>query len=173
MSFAAVQRMSASSTNSIRKLSAKRRVRSAAPTASRSSGLSRVTVAMAGVFGLARRDELHLSQVRKAAQRLELDLPDSLAREAEPLADLLERLRLLVDEAVAEDEHLPLALRQRAEREHERLAAQRDLDPVLGQRVVAGDEVAERRVVLLTDRLVERCGRTRGSAHLPRLFDRQ
>ena len=52
------------------------------------------------------RDHLHLAEVRETAQRVELDLADALAGQAEPLADLLERLRLLVDEPVAQDEHL-------------------------------------------------------------------
>src|SRR5947208_14498455 len=39
------------------------------------------------------------AQVREPPQRLQLDLADALARKAEPLADLLERLRLLVDQS--------------------------------------------------------------------------
>ena len=93
----------------------------------------------------ARSDHLHLAEVRETAEGVELDLAHALAREAETLADLLERLRLLVDEPVAQDEHLPLALGQRLERDGESLAAERALDALLGQRLVAGDEVAERR----------------------------
>ena len=92
-------------------------------------------------------DGFHLAQAREPLQRLDLDLPDALARQPEPPADLLERLRLGVVEAVAEDEHLPLALREGRERLAERLAAQRDLDLLVRERPVAGDEVAEDRVL--------------------------
>ena len=44
--------------------------------------------------GSAERDGFHLVQRREAPQRLDLDLPHALAREPEPAADLLERLRL-------------------------------------------------------------------------------
>src|SRR5207237_544991 len=98
------------------------------------------------------RDGLHLAQRRQAPERVELDLADALAREPEPPADLLERLRLGVVEPVAELEHAPLALRQRVERRRERLAAERDLDLVLGERPVAGDEVPEDGVLLVADR---------------------
>jgi hypothetical protein len=56
-------------------------------------------------------EPLHLQQLREAAQRLDLDLAHAFAGEAEPAADLLERLRLGVDEAVAEHDHLTLAPR--------------------------------------------------------------
>src|SRR5207248_8988677 len=56
------------------------------------------------------RDGLHLAQARQPPERLDFDLPDALAREAQTTADLLERLRLEVGEAVAQHEHLPLAL---------------------------------------------------------------
>ena len=59
-------------------------------------------------------EPLHLLQLREAAQRLDLDLAHALARQAQAAADLLERLRLGVDEAVAEDDHLALAPGQRA-----------------------------------------------------------
>src|SRR5207344_68495 len=95
------------------------------------------------------------AEVRETAEGVELDLAHALSGQAEALADLLERLRLLVDEAVAQHEHVPLALGQRLERNREGLAAQRALDAFLGQRLVAGDEVAEDRVLVLADRLVE------------------
>src|SRR5207249_2883230 len=101
------------------------------------------------------RDRLHLAKAREPPEGLHLDLPDALAREPEPAPDLLERLRLVVGEPVAEDEHLPLALTQRRERRGERLAPQRQLDLLLRQRPVAGDEVAEGCILLVADRLVE------------------
>src|SRR5512132_4461908 len=87
------------------------------------------------------RDRLHFAQAGHPLERLGLDLPYALARQAEPAADLLERLRLFVDKAVAEDQHLALALREDCERFSECLAAQRDLDLLVGQRPVAGDEI--------------------------------
>src|SRR5712691_8035755 len=108
---------------------------------------------------LERGNHLHLAQTGEPSERLELDLADTLAREAEALADFLECLRFLVDESVAQDEHHPLAVRQRLQRYGERLAAQRHFDALLGQRLVSGDEVAEHRVLLLADRLVEACRR--------------
>src|SRR5437763_10194772 len=120
-----------------------------------------------------RSDGLHLAQRCESAQRVELDLADALAREAEPAADLLEGLRLRLVEPVTELEHLPLAVRQRRERLRERLAPERDLDLVLRKRPVAGDEVAEGRVLLVADRLVEAGGGPRRGEHLVRLLQRQ
>src|SRR5262249_31499321 len=119
------------------------------------------------------RHLLHLPQRRQAPERLDLDLPHALARQAEPAADLLERLRLVVGEALAEDQHLPLAPPQRGERLLERLAAERELDLLLRQRPVAGDEIPEDRVLLVADRLVEARGGAGGRADLARLLDRQ
>src|SRR5438034_6572633 len=88
-------------------------------------------------------DRLHLAQARETLEGLGLDLAHALARQAEPPADLLEGLRLGVVEPVAEDQHLALALRERCERLCEGLAAERDLDLLVGERPVAGDEIAE------------------------------
>src|SRR3954467_5350448 len=126
----------------------------------------------AQLFARLRRDHLHLAKVAGTGEGVELNLTDAFAGEAEPLTDLLERLRLLVDEAVAQDEHLSLALSQCLERDRERLAAERSLDALLRQRVVAGDEVAEDGVLLVANRLVEACRGPRGGAHLARLLDR-
>src|SRR5215467_9925907 len=51
-----------------------------------------------------RRHGLHLAQRREASERFQLDLSDALAGEPEATADLLERLRLRVVEAVAKNE---------------------------------------------------------------------
>src|SRR5437773_3917263 len=57
-----------------------------------------------GVLALrARLEALHLLDLRQPPERFDLDLAHSLAGETEPAADLLERLRLGVDEAVTED----------------------------------------------------------------------
>src|SRR4029453_3636831 len=96
-----------------------------------------------------------------------------LARQAEPAADVLERLRFRVVEPVAEDDHLPLAFGKRGKRLREPLAATRILNRLFGQWVVVGDEVAEDRVLLLADRLVEARRSTRGGPDLMGLGDRQ
>src|SRR2546427_10559028 len=99
--------------------------------------------ALASATLVSEREAFHLLQLAESLQRLDLDLAHALACQAEAAADLLERLRLGVDEPVAEDDHLPLAPRQRAERLLQRLAAQRDLDLLVGEPAVAGDGVAE------------------------------
>src|SRR4051812_48492943 len=53
---------------------------------------------------------LHLQTLAELAQRLALDLADALAGQAEALADLLERLGLLVVQAEAHAQHRRLAL---------------------------------------------------------------
>src|SRR5438105_2535080 len=100
-------------------------------------------------------DRLHLAQARETLERLGLDLTHALARQAEPPADLLEGLRLGVVEPVAEDQHLALALRERRKSLCESLAAERDLDLLVGQRPVTGDEIAEDGVLGVADGLVE------------------
>src|SRR5207244_4154390 len=94
-------------------------------------------------------------------------------REPEAPADLLQRLRLGVVEAVPQDQDLPLPLRQRQQCGRQRLRAQRDLDLLLRQRIVTGDEVAEDRILLLTNRLVEARRGPGGRTHLVCLLDRQ
>ena len=81
-------------------------------------------------------------QPRKVLERLELDLAHAFACQAQSPADLLERLRLGVVEPVAKDQDLPIAIRKRAERLLERLAAERDLDLFLRQGCVAGWDLA-------------------------------
>src|SRR5262249_50984846 len=102
------------------------------------------------------RDGFHLVQRRQALQRLDLDLPDAFGGEAQPPSDLLERLRLVAAaDPVAQDYHRPLALGQRPQRIRELLGPQRRFDDLVGEGPLAGDEVAEGRVVLGADRLVE------------------
>lgn len=59
---------------------------------------------MAAVAALVRGGQ-HFAQAREPSQRFDLDLSDALPRQAEPAADLLQRLRLVVVEAEAEHEH--------------------------------------------------------------------
>src|SRR5438067_7220789 len=100
-------------------------------------------------------DRLHLAQARETLGRLGLDLTHALARQAEPPADLLEGLGLGVVEPVAEDQHLALALRERRKSICEGLTAERNLDLLIGQRPVTGDEIAEDGVLGVADGLVE------------------
>src|SRR5207248_9947578 len=114
--------------------------------------------------GLRLREELEL------LQRVVLDLADPLAGDAELAADLLERPRRAAQKAEAKLDHLALALRQRAELALDVLAPQRELRGVerrLGGLVL--HEVAERRVLFLADRLLERDGQLRHAQDLPHL----
>src|SRR5437870_166960 len=82
----------------------------------RGSGSARCLSSTAPRWEWLRSHRLHLVQRRQAPERLQLDLTDTLARQAEPAADLLEGLRLGVVESVAEHEDLALSLLQRQKR---------------------------------------------------------
>src|SRR6266542_5479859 len=97
-------------------------------------------------------DGLHFAKRCEPLERVALDLPNPLARETEAEPHVLERLGFDAAESVAEHEHLAVAIRQRRQRLRERQSAERDVGLLLGQWVVAGDEVAEDRVLLLADR---------------------
>src|SRR5690349_24425591 len=113
-------------------------------------------------------DVAKLDGVRQSAELLQalvLDLADALARDVERPPDLVERARVLAVEAVAELQHLALPARERAEDLAQRLLAHADLGLLVRQRqVLVGDEVAELRLVLVADRLLERDGRLRAAA---------
>src|SRR2546429_4060363 len=68
-----------------------------------------------------------------------------------PRSTLFPYTTLFRSQPVAELEHVPLPVGERSERGRERLAAQRDLDLVLGERPVARDEVAEDGVLLVAE----------------------
>src|SRR5205085_4347358 len=106
-------------------------------------------------------------------ERFGFDLAHALACQREAPPDLLERLRLRVREAVAEDDHLPLAIGERRERHREGFASQRVLDGLLRKRIVVGDEVAEDGVLLLSDGLVEARRRAGGRLDLLGLLNGQ
>src|SRR6266542_6345001 len=92
----------------------------------------------------------------KLRHRLALDLTDALARELERTADLVEGARLTVVEPVSHAHDSGLARLERAEHGLELAPHQAGLDGRLGCRsAVVGDEVAERRIVVGTDCLVE------------------
>ena len=118
-------------------------------------------------------ERLRLGQRLEPLQRVVLDLADPLARDAERAADLLERARRLAEEPEAQLDHLALALGERAESRLDVLAPERERRGVerrLG--LVVGDEVAERGVLLLADRLLERDGQLRHAQDLAHLLDR-
>src|SRR5512132_4092917 len=68
---------------------------------------------------------------------------------------------------------MPFALSERGERLLQRLAAQGELDLLVREELLAGEEVADDRVPLIADRLIEARRRPRRRAHLARLLDRQ
>src|SRR5437763_11045859 len=102
----------------------------------------------------------------EATQSVGRDLTDALARDAELLADLLERGRLAAREAEAQRDHVPLALGQLGDRTAYRVGAHRALDLVLGRRAARGEQVAEARVAVRADRGVGRGDRLGGVLHL-------
>src|SRR3954453_11222476 len=107
---------------------------------------------------------LPLGEALKLLERLVLDLPDELARDVERPADLVERARVLAAEAVAQLEHTPLAIGEVLQRLAERLLRE-DLRGALVRRLGAlvGDELAELRLLLVADRLLQRDRRLRGA----------
>src|SRR5256714_5166411 len=109
----------------------------------------------------------------EATQGVGLDLTDTLARDAELLADLLERGRLAAGETEAQRDHVPLALGQLGDRPAYRVGAHGDLDLVLGRRAARGEQVAEARVAVRADRGVRRGDRLGGVLHLADLRDGQ
>src|SRR5215831_9499402 len=109
----------------------------------------------------------------EAAQGVGLDLAHALARDAELLADLLERGRLAAAEAEAQRDDVALALWQLRDRAANRVGAHRALDLVLGRRAAGGEQVAEARVAVGADRGVGRGDRLRGVLDLAHLRQRQ
>src|SRR5205807_7521795 len=97
-------------------------------------------------------------------ERLALDLTDPLARNVERAPDLLERTRVLAADAVAQLEHAALAVGEALERVAHGLLGE-DLDGALVGRLglYVGDELAELRLLLVADRLLERDRRSCGA----------
>src|SRR5256886_3773129 len=103
---------------------------------------------------------LEALRLRQGLQLLEgvvLDLTDSLAGDAEGLADLLERARLTAGEPESQLDHLALALGQRRQGMLDVLAPKRQRG-VLVRRfdLIVLDEIAELGVLLLADRPLHR-----------------
>src|SRR5438552_8702516 len=109
-----------------------------------------------------------LLRVRERPQLLQalvLDLPDPLAGHVERPPHLVERPRVLAVEAVAELEDGALARREAAEDRTQRLLTQRYFRGLVRERLaLVGEEVAELRLLLVADRLLQRDGRLRAAA---------
>src|SRR3954470_17504874 len=119
-------------------------------------------------------ENLRVGERAKLLQRLILDLPDALARHVERATDLVERARMLAVEPVAQDQHLALAHRELVQQLLERLAPERRLRRLVRKRcALVGDEVAELRLLLVSDRLLQRDRRLRAAADLLHLVRRQ
>src|SRR4029079_16044514 len=115
---------------------------------------------------------LCLGQRLEPLERVVLDLADPLARDAEGAAALLKRARRLAEKPVAQLDHLAVALGERAESRLDVLATKRERRGVEGRlRLVVGNEVAERGVLLLADRLLQRDGHLRHPQDLAHLLD--
>src|SRR4051812_941691 len=99
---------------------------------------------------------LGLGEALKLLEGLVLDLADALARDVERPADLVERARVLAAEAVAQLEDAALAVGQVLEGLAQRFLGE-DLRRALVRRLGAlvGDELAELRLLLVADRLLE------------------
>src|SRR3954470_21294127 len=106
---------------------------------------------------------LSLREGLQLLQRLVLDLADALARDVERPPDLVERARVLPAQAVAQLEHTALAVGQVLQRLAQGFLGE-DLGGALVRRLRAlvGDELAELRLLLVADRLLERDRRLGG-----------
>src|SRR5699024_11212061 len=116
---------------------------------------------------------LRPARVAQLRHRLGLYLPDPLARDAEGVADLVERLRLPVTEAKTHADHARLALREGVEQALELPLQHREADRVgRYDRLGVLDEVAEFAVAVFAERGVQRDGLAAVLLHLDDLFRR-
>src|SRR4051794_1751275 len=124
--------------------------------------------------GLGRLSEGdQLGALREPPERTLLDLARPLGGDTELAAGLGERLRLLVTGAEAHLDHVALLIRQARDRVEQRLRAQLLVDLLVDRGGLERDEVAQRRVAILTDRLVERHDRAIRLADLDHVGQRQ
>src|SRR4051794_38632373 len=105
---------------------------------------------------------LGFGEALQLLQRLVLDLADPLARDVERAAHLVERARVFPAEPVAQLQHAALAVREVLERLAQRLLGEDLGGAVVGRLgALVGDELAELRLLLVADRLLERHRRLR------------
>src|ERR687895_1691534 len=102
--------------------------------------------------GLAQSDQL--GALAELAQGALLQLAGALGRDAQLLAGLRQRLRLLVAGAEAHLDDVPLRLRELGDGGQERLALELLLDLLVDRRRLDRQQVAERGVPVVAYRLV-------------------
>src|SRR5207237_3285628 len=104
--------------------------------------------------GLERAGPVRAAQL---AERLRLDLPDTLARDREALADLFEGVVGLLADAEAQTQDLLFARREGGE-DFSGLLFQREGHGCIGgrERLPVLDEIAERALLVIADRGLER-----------------
>src|SRR3972149_8967725 len=103
------------------------------------------------------RQPAAVAWVAQTAQRLGLDLPYSLARNAHLPADFFQRVALTVEQTIAQLKNADLARRKRIE-DFLQVLAQQALGDRLGRgrRLLVLDEIAQHRVFFLVGRRFER-----------------
>src|SRR3954454_16763568 len=110
---------------------------------------------------------LGLRERLKLLQRLVLDLADPLAGDVERAPDLVEGARMLAAEPVTQLEDAALTVGQVLERLAQRLLGQEVRGAVEGGLgLLVGDELAELRLLLVADRLLQRHRRLGGALDL-------
>src|SRR5918995_3417073 len=110
---------------------------------------------------------LRLGEALQLLQRLVLDLADALAGDVERPPHLIQRTGMLAAEPVAELEHAALAVGEVLEGLLQRLLGEQLGGPLEGGLgALIGDELAELRLLLVADRLLE------GDRRLRRALDR-
>src|SRR3954452_10447325 len=114
-----------------------------------------------------------IAALRQPLERVFLDLAHALGGDAELATGLAERCRLANAAAETELDHVALALGQAVDRFLDRARAGVRDDLVLRVGRVRGEQVAERRLAVVPDRLVEARERPGGLADLDDLVDRQ
>src|SRR4051794_19849607 len=107
---------------------------------------------------------LRFAQLLQLLQALVLDLPDPLTRDVERPTDLVEGPRMLAAEPVTELEHATLAIGEVLQRFLERLFGEQVRGAVERRlSLLVGDELAELRLLLVADRLLQRDRGLRGA----------
>src|SRR3954452_11614594 len=121
--------------------------------------------------GLAQRHDV--GALAEALQRPLLDLPRALSRHAELAPGLAERLRLLIARAEAHLDDVALLLRELGDCAQKRLRAQLLADLLVDWGRLDREQVAERRVTVVADRLVETDHGTVRLADLDHVLERE